>query len=90
MYYTLVTELDIETTIPDSLECKESQYCYRPAGHKITGDIKVITDSKIRSIICKEPKYRCPSLIDFNKCREEMADSLHGFLIDVQARACWV
>ena len=66
MYYTLVTELDIATTIPDSLEFKESKYCYRPAGHKITGDLKVITDSKIRSIICKGPKYRFPPLIDFN------------------------
>ena len=62
-YNILVTKLDIETTIPDSWECKESKYCYQPAGHFITGDLKIITDSRIWTIICKGPKYRFPSEI---------------------------
>ena len=41
-YKKLETELDFETTITDSLECKESKYCYQPAGHIITGDLKVL------------------------------------------------
>ena len=49
----LVTELDIENSISDSCDCKDSKYCYQPAGHIVTGDLKVITDSRIRSIICK-------------------------------------
>ena len=32
--------------------CKDSKYCYQPAGHLVTGDLKIITDSRIRSIIC--------------------------------------
>ena len=49
----LVTELDIENSISDSYHCKDSKYCYQPAGHAVTGNLKVITDSRIRSIICK-------------------------------------
>ena len=30
-------------------------------------------DSRIRSIICKGPKYTFPFLIDFKQCREEIA-----------------
>ena len=52
-YNKLVTELDIETTIPDSRGCKDSKYCYQPAGHAVSGDLKIITDSRIRFIICK-------------------------------------
>ena len=54
-------------------------YCYQHAGHIIIGDLKNITDSRIRSIICKGPKYRFPSQIDFNKCRQEFAGSLQEF-----------
>ena len=47
-------------------------YCYIhvPAGHIATRDLKIITDSRIQSIICKGPKYRIPSPIVFTKCRE--------------------
>ena len=38
----------------------------------VTGDLKIITDSRIRSIICKGPKYRFPVPIDFKSCREEI------------------
>ena len=55
----LVTELDIENSIPDS------KYCYQLAGHIVTGDLKIITDSRIWSVICKGPKYRFPLPIDF-------------------------
>ena len=52
---------------------------YEPAGHIITGNLKIISDSRIRSIISKGPKYRLPSQIDFNKCREEIAVALNEF-----------
>ena len=32
-YNKLVSELDIESFIQNSIECKESKYCYQPAGH---------------------------------------------------------
>ena len=33
--------------------------------HIITGNLKIISDSRIRSIIAKGPKYRFPAKIDF-------------------------
>ena len=52
-YNKLVTELEIETTISDSLDCKDSKYCYQPAGHIVTGDLKIINGSRFRSIKSK-------------------------------------
>ena len=75
----LVANLDIDTKTPDSSDCKNSKFCYEPAGHIITGNLKIISDSTIRSIISKGPKYRLPSQIDFNKCKEEMAVALNEF-----------
>ena len=52
---------------------------YPAAGHVITGNLKIISDSRIRSIIAKGPKYRFPVQIDFQKCREKIAGSLNEF-----------
>ena len=62
------------------MSVKTFKYCYQPAGHIVTGDLKFITDSIIRSIICKVPKYRFPVPIDFKSCREEFAGGLSRIL----------
>ena len=41
--------------------------------------MKIIPDSRIRNIVSKGPKYRFPSQIDFNRCREEIASALNDF-----------
>ena len=55
---------------------------YPAAGHIMTGNLKIISDSRIRYIVSKGPKYRFPSRIDFKKCREEIASALNDFVID--------
>ena len=45
----------------------------------ITGNLKIISDSRIRCIVSKGPKYRFPSRINFKKCREEIASALNDF-----------
>ena len=49
------------------------------AGHIMTGNLKIISDSKIRYIVSTGPKYRFPSCIDFKQCREEIASALNDF-----------
>ena len=75
----LVSDLDIETYTPDSSDSKDSKYVYPAAGHVITGNLKIISDSRIRSIVAKGPKNRFPVQIDFQKCREKIAASLNEF-----------
>ena len=58
------------------LQIHEIAKKFQPAGHIITGNLKNISDSRIRSIISKGPKYRLPSQIDFNICREEISIAL--------------
>ena len=40
-------------------------------GHNVTGNLKIITDSRIHSIIL--------AYIDFNKCRETIANALNDY-----------
>ena len=61
------------------MRCKDSKFMYLAAGHIMTGNLKIISDSRIRNIVSKGQKYRFPSRIDFKKCREEIASALNDF-----------
>ena len=43
----LISDLDIDTNTPDTRDCKDSMYCHPTAGHIITGNFKIIPDSRI-------------------------------------------
>ena len=42
----------------------------------MTGNLKIISDSRICYIVSKGPKYRFLFRIDFKNCREEIASTL--------------
>ena len=45
----LVSDFDIDANTPDSRECKDSNFFYPSAGHVVTGNLKIIPNSKIRN-----------------------------------------
>ena len=57
---------------PEWWDCKDSKFIYPAADHH-----SIISDSRIRYIVSKGPKYKFPSRIDFKKCREEIASALN-------------
>ena len=80
-YNKIVADLNIDSSVPDSCDCSTSEFCYQPAGHVITGNFDIIKDKRLRNLLKKGPKYRIPSLIDFNSCRGRIAESLQEFSI---------
>ena len=52
---------------PSQCECKTSSHLYQPYGHVITGDLSIISNSKLRELIAKGPKYREPCKVDWDK-----------------------
>ena len=50
-FIKLVSDLDIGANTSDSLECKDSKFIYPSAGHVVTGNLKIIHDSRIRNIV---------------------------------------
>ena len=74
-----MSDLGIDANTPDSRECKDSKFIYPSAGHVVTGNLKIIPDSRIRIIVSKGPLYRFPSHIDFNRYREDIASTFNDF-----------
>ena len=56
---------------PQTCQCNESKFCHELHGHVITGDLRVIENSKLRELIAKGPKYREPSRVNW-KATETM------------------
>ena len=55
------------------------KHLYQPAGHIVIVNLKIILNSRIRYIVSKDPKYKFPSYIYFDICREEIASALNDF-----------
>ena len=63
----VVKELDIDKGAENMCcDCSGSKYCYEPAGHVITGDLKIVKDAELRGLIEKGPSYREQNYINWN------------------------
>ena len=58
---------------PQTCQCKVSKFCYKPHGHVMTGDLRVILNAKLREIVAKGPKYREPKDMVNWKATETMS-----------------
>ncbi len=59
-YNDTISNLDqteYENWIP-TCNCDKSKYCFAPREHVITGDLTIITNEKLRSLVSKGPKYK--------------------------------
>ena len=64
-----------------SCECENSEFCDPHHQHVITGDLRVVSNQKLRKLLTKGPNYREARTLNYNKCKKEIADSL-GVTID--------
>jgi len=69
-YKLTVTTLDCKgwiTSPPWECDCKESEFCDPHHGHIMTGNLGIIKNSKLRSLLSKGPKYREKERLNWNK-----------------------
>ena len=45
-------------------------------GHIVTGDLRIVTNGKLRKLLTKGPKYREPKSLDFSKAKEHIMSGL--------------
>ena len=63
----VVKELDLDNGTKDiKSSFSSSDFCYGPAGHVVTGDLRIIKDAKLRELVNKGPSYREQNNIDWN------------------------
>ena len=69
---------DLETfgTGISDCECHNSNFRNEHHGHILTGDLRLIQNSRLRKLISKGPNFREPRTINWKKCKEEIIAGL--------------
>ena len=62
--------------------CTTSPFTDPNHGHIVTGDIRIVQNSKLRKLLCKGPKCREPVSINVSNCKTEIKNNLTKFLSD--------
>ena len=78
-YKKFVQSMDVDSFLTDDTtlpcECHASPFRNQDHNHVITGDLEIVTDTKLRNLISKGPKYREP--VQFS-CAKAFAEILKG------------
>ena len=61
--------------LPFERGCERSTFRDVHHGHIITGNLKLITNTKRRSILGNRPNYREPNTINYSKCKIAISSS---------------
>jgi hypothetical protein len=64
---TVLSIPDNFTELKNECKCHTSRFCDPVHGHVVTGDLRIISNNKLRSLLTKGPKYREKESIRWNK-----------------------
>ncbi len=59
-----------------SCDCKNSEFCDPHHKHIVTGDLRIITNPKLRKLFSKGPNYREPKTLNYRKCKQSIESSI--------------
>ena len=59
-----------------SCHCIDSEFCNPHHKHIVSGDLRIISNTKLRKLISKGPNYREPKMLDFRKCKKSIETSI--------------
>ena len=57
-------------------DCHNSDFCDPNHKHIVTGDLRIISNDKLRKLFNKGPNFREKSTINYNKCKKSVHKSL--------------
>ena len=79
-----VSEVNIEDFVEDNniypCHCENSPFKDKDHGHIITGDLRIVTNNKLRKIISKGPKYRLPMSIKWDQAKTSLINSINNLI----------
>ena len=85
-YKDFVSSLDLHSFVNDNscIECCCSEFdpsfVDNHHGHILTGNLSIVTNSKLRKLLSKGPKYREPVYICWDKAKKEITEGLDNYI----------
>ena len=69
-----------------SCDCKNSEFCDPRHKHVVTGDLRIISNSKLRKLFSKGPNYREPKTINYHKCKQSIESAITSCIDDLAVK----
>ena len=83
-YNDFVSSLDVDSFLnnPNSIpcECENSPFADTHHQHIITGDLRIVQNTKLRKILSRGPKFREKVGINFNKAKNSIMEGLSSYV----------
>ena len=76
---SLTVQVDDDVSFVENLpscDCINSAFCDPHHGHIVSGDLRIVTNTKLRKLLSKGPNYREPSTINYRKCLQSIESSI--------------
>ena len=67
-------------------DCSASQFCDPHHNHIVSGDLRIIDNSKLRKLFSKGPNYREPTTLNYRKCRQSIDSALTSSIDSLAAK----
>ena len=66
-----------------SCECQSSEFCDPHHGHILTGDLRIIDNQKLRTLVARGPNFREAKTINWGHCKTEISSGLDAYIAKV-------
>ena len=76
---SLIVHVDEDVSFVENLppcSCVDSEFCDPHHKHIVSGDLRIITNTKLRKLFSKGPNYREPTTLNYHKCKQSIESSL--------------
>ena len=80
-----------------SCDCSNSEFCDPHHKHIVSGDLRIISNPKLRKLFSKGPNYREPKMLNYRKCKQSIESSISSsinhlatkYSLDVESFLAW-
>ena len=72
-------EHEIDDPPCSGCSCNQSPFLYQPSRHVITGDLRIISNKKLRKLISKGPNFREQNNINWDLCRKLCFEGIDAY-----------
>ena len=69
-----------------SCDCQNSEFCDPHHKHIVTGNLRIISNAKLRKLFSKGPNYREPKTLNYLKCKQSIESSITSSIDHLSAK----
>ena len=56
--------------------CENSEFKDEHHGHIITGELRIVRNNRLRKLLCKGPKYREPTPVNWDRAKQSLISGI--------------